>query len=385
MTPLYQRREGTSHRSSSWDQSGGNRDYVVVPAGSTFAIAQIDGPAIVKHIWITIASEDRYSLRKALIRAWWDGEGMPSIDSPLGDFFGVGHGVASHYASALLNMTTAQGVIETKAGMNSFFEMPFRKSAKIEIVNECEHNVILYYYVDYVKQPLAEDTLYFHASWRRENPTRGTVDLVSLRMEHDAQPLPNYADQRVYEGKNLTGDENYVILDAVGEGHFVGCNLSVDHLNPMPGFSWPGEGDDMFFIDDELWPPRLHGTGTEDYFCAGWGYPSGKYDAPYHGVSLYAPIRGNGNAWRESNTIPFEDYSGKITQYRFHVVDPVIFRKSLRFSIEHGHNNAQSNDYASVAYWYQNEPHKPFPNMLPVKDRLPLSEKDSARHFYQSF
>ncbi|MFD1906491.1 DUF2961 domain-containing protein [Paenibacillus rhizoplanae] len=121
----------------------------------------------------------------------------------------------------------------------------------------------------------------------------------------------NYADQKVYELKNLTGDDNYVLMDAVGEGHYVGCNLSIDHLNPMPGFSWPGEGDDMFFIDGEPWPPRLHGTGTEDYFCAAWGYPSGKYDSPYHGISLYAPIRGNGDAWRESNTILFNDYSGK--------------------------------------------------------------------------
>lgn len=385
MKPLYLRREGASRRSSSWDRSGGNRDSIRIEAGASATIADIRASAVIKHIWMTIASEDRYSMRKVLLRAWWDGEDEPSIDSPVGDFFGVGHGVASHYASAPLNMITTQGAIETKAAMNCFFEMPFRQSGRIDLVNECEHAIGVYYYVDYVEEPVTDEHFYFHASWRREMPTQGTFDLAALKIEHDKQSLSNYSDQRVYEHKNLTGDENYVILDAEGEGHYVGCNLSIDHLNPMPGFSWPGEGDDMFFIDGEPWPPRMHGTGTEDYFCAAWGYPSGKYDTLYHGVSLYAPIRGNGDAWRESNTILFNDYSGKITQYRFHIVDPVIFRKSLRFSIEHGHNNAQSNDYASVAYWYQREPHKAFPQMLAVDMRLPLAEKESARRFFQTY
>lgn len=385
LNALYLRKEGSSHRQSSWDQTGGNRDFITIEPSQTTVLAAIDGPGVIQHIWLTVASDDRYALRKALLRMYWDHEEKPSVESPLGDFFGVGHGVATHFVSLPLNMIATQGVIETKAAMNCFFEMPFRTRARVEITNECEHPIILYYYVDYVERPVSEDCFSFHASWRREMPTQGLVDLASLKREHDQQPLPNYADQRTYELKNLTGNENYVILEAVGEGHYVGCNLSIDHLNPMPGFSWPGEGDDMFFIDDEPWPPRLHGTGTEDYFCSAWGYPAGKYDAPFHGVSLLAPLRGYGDAWRESNTILFNDYSGKSTQYRFHLVDPVIFRRSLRFSIEHGHGNSQSNDYSSVAYWYQSEPHKPFPAMLPAALRLPLSEKESARRFYQTF
>ncbi|UMV45654.1 DUF2961 domain-containing protein [Paenibacillus macerans] len=385
MNQLYLRKEGTSRRLSSWDQTGGNRDFIVIGAGQTAVIAEIASSGVIQHIWITIAAKNKYAFRKVLIRMFWDDEQEPSVDSPVGDFFGVGHGVASHYVSAPLNMITTQGVIEDKAAMNCFFEMPFRKGARIEIVNECEDEMILYFYVDYVEKEVPDDSFYFHASWRRENPTQGLVDLAALKAEHDQQDKANYADQKVYELKNLTGDDNYVLLDAVGEGHFVGCNLSIDHLNPMPGFSWPGEGDDMFFIDGEPWPPRLHGTGTEDYFCAAWGYPSGKYYAPYHGLSLYAPIRENGDAWKESNTISFNDYSGKMTQYRFHIVDPVIFRKSLRFSIEHGHGNSQSNDYSSVAYWYQREPHKAFPQMLPVSQRLPIPEKESARLFYRTF
>ncbi|MBO7746914.1 DUF2961 domain-containing protein [Paenibacillus sp. MWE-103] len=385
MQQLYLRKEGTSHRASSWDRTGGNRDCLEITAGAAAVITDIDGPGIVKHIWMTIGARDKYAFRKALLRMYWDDEREPSVDAPVGDFFGVGHGVASHYVSMPLNMITTQGVVENKAAMNSFFEMPFRRRARIELVNECEHDLVLYYYVDYVKQPVPEDSFYFHASWRRENPTKGTSDLERLKAGQDAQDQAAYADVKVCEIKNLTGDDNYVLLDAEGEGHYVGCNLSIDHINPVPGFSWPGEGDDMFFIDGEPWPPRLHGTGTEDYFCAAWGYPSGQYYAPYHGLSLYAPIRENGDAWRESNTIPFLEYSGKMTQYRFHIVDPIIFRSSLRFSIEHGHGNAQSNDYSSVAYWYQREPHKAFPEMLPVALRLPLAEKESARRFYRTF
>ncbi|TDF98784.1 glycoside hydrolase family 172 protein [Paenibacillus piri] len=384
MNNLFLRKEGKSQRQSSWDRSGRNKDRITIGAGSTAVIAEMEGSGIIQHIWMTMAAKDQYSFRKALIRMYWDHESEPSVDSPVGDFFGVGHGVASHYVSLPLNMITTQGVVEDKAAMNCFFEMPYRKGAKIEIVNECENEIILYYYIDYVEKEVPDDSFYFHASWRREMPTKGTVDLTALKAVHDRQDDPRYSEQIVYDIANLSGDENYVLLDAEGEGHYVGCNLSIDHLNPMPGFSWPGEGDDMFFIDGEPWPPRLHGTGTEDYFCAAWGYPSNKYDSPYHGVSLAAPLHGYGDAWKESGTKSFNDYSGKWTQYRFHIVDPIIFRKSLVFSIEHGHGNSQSNDYASVAYWYQREPHKKYPEMLPVSKRLPVSQKESARLFYQT-
>ncbi|WP_233500851.1 glycoside hydrolase family 172 protein, partial [Paenibacillus antibioticophila] len=245
MNELYLRKEGTSRRQSSWDQTGGNRDFFVIGAGQTAAIAEIAGSGVIQHIWMTIAAKNKYAFRKVLIRMFWDDEQEPSVDSPVGDFFGVGHGVASHYVSAPLNMITTQGVIEDKAAMNCFFEMPFRKGARIEIVNECEDEMVLYFYVDYVEKAVPDDSFYFHASWRRENPTQGLVDLSALKAEHDQQDKANYSDQKVYELKNLTGDDNYVLLDAVGEGHYVGCNLSIDHLNPMPGFSWPGEGDDM--------------------------------------------------------------------------------------------------------------------------------------------
>lgn len=385
MDALYRRKEGTSRRASSWDRTGANRDAIQIEPGATAIIADIAGSGVVQHIWMTFASSEQYAFRRIVVRMYWNDEPTPSVEAPIGDFFGVGHGVASHYVSAPLNMITAQDGFPPYAAMNCWFPMPFQRAARIEIVNECASNVTLYYYVDYVERPVGDDDFTFHAQWRREHTTPATVDLRALKAEHDAQDRPGFTTERTDVLTNLSGDGNYVILDAEGEGHYVGCNLSIDHLNPVPGFSWPGEGDDMFFIDGEPWPPRLHGTGTEDYFCAAWGYPAGKYDAPYHGISLYAPLRSNGDTWRDERTISFRDYSGKLTQYRFHVLDPIIFRRSLRFSIEHGHANIQANDYASVAYWYQREPHKAFPQILPVGQRLPLPEKESARRFYESF
>ncbi|GGF96248.1 glycoside hydrolase family 172 protein [Paenibacillus abyssi] len=380
---LSLRKQGKSRRVSSWDKTGRNKDNITIKSGETAVIADIKGPGIIKHIWTTIAINEQYSFRKVMLKMYWDGETEPSVESPIGDFFGVGHGVASHYVSLPLNMITTQGVVENKAAMNCFFEMPFAKEARIEITNDCEQDLIMYFYIDYLETPVPAESFYFHAHWRREI-TIGTMDLLSLKPEHDGQGNPWHSEDKVNAVPNLDGKENYVILDAVGEGHYVGCNLSVDHINPIPGFVWPGEGDDMFFIDGETWPPTLHGTGTEDYFCAAWGYPSGKYDGPFHGISLAAPLRGYGEAWRDRNIIPFHDCSGKWTTYRFHITDPILFEKSLLFSIEHGHANCQSNDYSSVAYWYQREPHKAFPEILPVQQRLPLSEKESARRFYQS-
>ena len=155
------------------------------------------------------------------------------------------------------------------------------------------------------------------------------------------------------ERLNFTGKDNYVVLDAVGRGHYVGCHIDVDL--PTPG--WWGEGDDMFFIDGEPWPPRLHGTGTEDYFCGAWNYNNlnQTFATPYYGYHF------------KTNA----DYTGKHSQYRFHIEDPIHFTKSLLFSIEHGHANDKEGDWSSTAYWYQTLPHKPFPAFPAVDQRLP--------------
>jgi hypothetical protein len=385
MKRLYLPKKGRSKRVSSWDKTGKNDDYITINPYETINIAEIKGPGIINHIWMTIATDEKYSFRKVLIRAYWDGEEEPSVNAPIGDFFGVGHGVASHYISLPLNMITSQGSIENKAAMNVYFEMPFKKNARFEIVNECDNEIVIYYHIDYIEKMIEDESYYFHASWRRELPTDGNVNLALLKSNHEKHKDPWWAVNQVNKNSNQDGKGNYIILDAKGEGHYVGCNLSIDNINPIPGYAWPGEGDDMFFIDGDEWPPSLHGTGTEDYFCSAWGFPSFKYYGPFHGISLAAPLKGYGNSWKDEKTVSFHDCSGKWTIYRFHILDPVIFNESLIFSLEHGHANSQSNDYASVAYWYQKEPHKSLPEILPVNKRLPLSEKESARRFFQSF
>jgi hypothetical protein len=150
---------------------------------------------------------------------------------------------------------------------------------------------------------------------------------------------------------NVTGQGNYTILEAEGRGHYVGCVLNVHNLCETNLWNWYGEGDDMIFIDGEEWPPSLHGTGTEDYFNTAW-CPQKEYSAPYHGITL-----GGGDNW-----------GGHVSLYRLHVEDPVTFERSIRVTIEHGHANKRSDDYSSVAYWYQVEPHRSF-SILPVEQR----------------
>jgi hypothetical protein len=293
---------------------------------------------------------------------WWDGETEPSVETPIGDFFGVGHAKASHYWSLPLSMVTGGRAAQTnQAAMNSFFPMPFARGARIAVENQGERPVqAFYYYIDYEQYSAAlSDALQFHAQWRRSSPINPSTDLAT------ADPA------EIRKLVNLKGDGNYVILEAHGRGHYVGCNLSIDHINPIRGFGWFGEGDDMIYLDGEE-SPSIVGTGTEDYFCAAWGYPSGAYSMPYHGISLAGPNEGP------------EAYSGKWTMYRFHIDDPIMFEKMIRVTIEHGHANVHANDYSSVAYWYQTEPHEKFPPLAAVRARLPRPADESLRDFWRT-
>lgn len=342
---LSRLREGQSRRLSSYDTTGGNWDAWRINGGETRELARITGPGCIRHIWATVSAEDEHYLRKALLRAYWDGEASPSVDTPLGDFFGVGHGVVNSYSCAVLNMSANRGQ-EKHAAMNCYFPMPFSQEARIALVNESDKPInSVYFYLDYDLLPTApDDHGRFHAKWRRENPTDGWA-----RVKPQQQPDWGEAGRL----PNLTDRENYLFLEARGRGHFVGVNLSVHNLCG----GWWGEGDDMFMVDGQKWPPDLHGTGSEDYFSHAWGMqPHNSF--LYNGVSYHKP----GTAF---------NYNERITVYRYHINEPVIFHKSLRVSIEHGHANSHSNDYSSVAYWYQTEPHYDFCAMLPVDRRLP--------------
>ena len=321
-------------RASSWDRSGGNRDFVSIPAGETAVVADIKGAGMITHIWITTRSDaEEHILRKLVLRMFWDGEENPSVLVPVGDFFGMGHGMTRNFASLPLQMSPSDG-----RGLNCFFPMPFSKEARVEVTNEGSMDLPwFFWYVDYEEhEDIGEDLGRFHAQWRRENPTEA-VD-------------PPQAGDKV----NLDGKENYVLLEAEGWGHYVGCCLNVDSKNKQ----WYGEGDDMIFIDgDEM--PTLVGTGTEDYFNCSWGNRD-EYSAPYHGLQVVS--------YREPR-----DWTGKHSMYRLHIEDPVYFEKSIKVTIEHGHANALANDVSSTAYWYQTEPHKPF-GILPAEQRLPQED-----------
>ena len=344
-------RSSARRRCSSWDRSGGNDDRVTLRPGETATLAEIDGAGSVNHIWITVAHEHMTTtpqtlepdvLRSLLLRMYWDGEDEPSVLVPLGDFFGVGHGRTANFVSAPLQMSPQDG-----KGFNCFFHMPFAAGARIEVTSElAEESVYLYYYVDYEAYDHLEGGLgRFHAQWRRSNPCPGP-----------GQQPGGTNEDFLLRGTNLTGDGNYVILEAEGRGHYAGCVLSIRNLRGTSQWNWYGEGDDMIFIDGDTWPPTLHGTGTEDYFNTAW-CPSESYHAPYHGITL----PGSAN------------WAGEIGLYRFHIEDPVTFTERIRVTIEHGHANKRSDDYASVAYWYQEEPHRPF-GILPVTQRVQHSQ-----------
>jgi len=303
-----------SKRVSSHDRTGGNKDSLTIEHGATAVLAEIKGPGAVHHIWVTIAAEAFYG-RKIVLRAYWDGEANPSVEAPVGDFFGVGHGLNRNLTSLPVACSS-----EGRA-RNCYWFMPFRKSARITVTNEGAETVpAFYHYIDYRELPsLPADTPTFHAQYRQETP--------------------------------CASGRNYVLLDAAGRGHYVGCSLSV--LQRAMG--WWGEGDDMIFVDGER-APSLHGTGSEDYFSDAWGMREGQN--LFYGCPLQE-----------------EDFQvgSKATVHRFHIPDPIPFTKSIRVEIEHGHANDRSDNYASVAFWYQTEPHKALPPLAPVGERLPFA------------
>jgi len=357
-----------TRRASSWDQTGGNDDNIKIQPGETVVLADIEGTGCINHLWCTHFCPQPDYLRRVILRMKWDNESDYSVEVPLGDFFGIGHAQMANFASLPLQMSPAEG-----RSFNCFFPMPFSERAVVEITSECDVEVMFYYYVDYgLHDQIPPDFGRFHAQWRRENPCDGISDEGMDNQEFE------------FGGTNIGGAGNYVILEAEGRGHYVGCNLNIHNLRRRPDLEWPselgwpmrleeafgrmevvfkcfnwyGEGDDMIFIDGEEWPPGLHGTGTEDYFNTAF-CPAVKYDALYHGITLPG-----GPNW-----------SGKISLYRFHIEDSIHFQKSIRVTIEHGHANRRSDDYSSTAYWYQLEPHKPFPSLPPVEDRLPRAEE----------
>ena len=322
-------------RASSYDRTGGNDDFRKMAAGETITLLDDNGPAIITHIWVTIASPEAYHLKKLVLRMYWDGETSPSVETPIGDFFGLGLG------EYFLFESTPLAVASDKA-LNSFFPMPFRKHARITVTNQGSEDVDAFYFnIDYQALPkdLPADTMYFHAQYRQAAPNKGWTN------QWESNDAAN-----VNGKKNLEGDGNYIWMEAAGHGHFVGVTMSV--LQNQDG--WWGEGDDMFFVDGAK-QASLNGTGSEDYFLGAWDFG----DRPFSYALFGAPVKGEELAGSRSSV------------YRFHLDSPIPFTKSLRATIEHGHANHRSDNFFSVAYWYQNEPHAAFPPLPPVERRIP--------------
>lgn len=368
---LTKTKHARSARASSWDQSGRDQDYWMIPAGETVVLADIEGPGCLTHLWMTsfcrrllgpsIAEPNHVSkvasvleihnalgvsyevadpawYRKVLIKMTWDDQAHPSVLAPLGDFFCIGHSMPGTFSSLPFTVSAKPGE-EYKFGgvssVNCYLPMPFNKRAKIEIINENDVPFGLFFYIDYemYKEPLSDDTVYFHAQWHRENPCDGWGPELQVNSP-EVNSVPN-----------IDGKGNYVILEAEGQGHYIGCNHSVAHFEE----SWWGEGDDMFFIDGEE-IPSIVGTGGEDYFGHAWGMQ--KVAFPFCGSIVHE-----------------SDMPGYQVSYRFHILDPIYFSKSIKVTMEHGHANHLADDWSTTAYWYQTLPSKPF-GILPVEQRV---------------
>ncbi|MBV9081392.1 MAG: DUF2961 domain-containing protein [Acidobacteriaceae bacterium] len=297
--------------------------FVNIAAGETFTLADIAGPGGIQHIWMTPTGD----WRTEILRMYWDGETQPSVETPVGDFFGMGWGKFAQIASLPI-------CVNPGSGFNSYWPMPFRKRAKITMENQGSRPMSLYYSVDYTRTEVPADAGYFHAQFRRVNP--------------------------------LPYKQVYTILDEVkGKGQYVGTYLAWGVHNN----GWWGEGEVEFFIDGDREFPTINGTGTEDYF-------GGSYDFEDHEKKKYveftSPYTGLIQVLQPDGLYQSQQRFG---MYRWHIPDPVRFERDLRVTIQalgwrkDGTYLPLQDDIASVAYWYQMEPHAAFPK-LPGKEQL---------------
>jgi hypothetical protein len=327
-----------SLKQSSSNPTGGNADSWLIAAGSTRDLFYSDGPGVITHLWFTIAAASLNHLKEVVIRIYWDGQAKPSVESPVGDFFGLNLGQYVIYQSAFLNCSPMKA-------LNCYFAMPFRKSARITATNESSQAVTAFYSnIDYQLVPqLPDDSLYFHAQYRQAAPNAATTN--DWKTNGDANRL-----------LNTDGRQNYVYVETRGRGHMMGVTLGVLQNQEF----WMGEGDDMIFVDDES-KPLIFGTGSEDYFCGAWDF--GGRDSAMPFAHLY-----NGAHFIQSA----ERVGGRYCLYRWHADNPVTFTRYLKHTMEHGHANHRADNFYSVCYWYQTEPYTAFPPLPPAAARIPV-------------
>lgn len=328
--PFYARAQNyKSLKQSSYDRTGGNADRWQIPAGGVQEIFNATGPGVITHIWFTIASGSADHLKEIVIRGYWDGNAKPSVEAPIGDFFGLNLGQYQIYESEYLKCSPGRS-------LNCYFSMPYKRSARFTVTNEGSAQVGAFYSnIDYLTVPkLPDDVVYFHAQYR--------------------QATPNVAVTGPNPKLNPDGKQNYTYMEARGKGHLMGVTLGVlQNAN-----AWWGEGDDMIFIDDET-KPAIIGTGSEDYFLGSWDF-GGLYNAQPFAHTMYgAPI-----------ITSAERYGGRYCCYRWHGDNPVTFEKYLRHTMEHGHANDRADNFYSCAYWYQTAPYTDFPALPALAQRI---------------
>ncbi len=328
MLPSYARVQNyKSLKQSSHDRTGGNVDRWQINAGGTQELFNCEGPGIITHIWFTIAATGGNHLKELVLRAYWDGNPKPSVEAPVGDFFGLNLGQYQVYQSAYLACSPGRS-------LNCYFSMPFRRSARMTVTNEGKAGVGAFYSnIDYLLARLPEDALYFHAQYRQTSPC-----------------LPNRASE-----KNPDGKDNYVFVETSGRGNLMGVTLGV----LLNADGWMGEGDEMIFVDDEA-KPVIIGTGSEDYFLGSWNFGGRDGAQPFAHHYYGAPI-----------IIMPERTGGRYCCYRWHGDNPVTFSRYLKHTMEHGHANNRGDNFFSVGYWYQDQPYTDFPALPALEDRIP--------------
>ncbi len=300
--------------------------FIIIEPGKTFTLAEINGQGAIQHIWMTPTGNWRFSI----LRIYWDDETTPSVETPAGDFFAMGWGKYAQISSLPI-------CVNPGSAFNSYWMMPFRKRAKITMENLDVRSMRLYYQIDYTLTQVPKDAAYFHAQFRRINP--------------------------------LPEKEVYTIIDNIkGKGHYVGTYLAWGVNNN----GWWGEGEIKFYLDGDQQFPTICGTGTEDYFCGSYNFENQEkkqyqeFTTPYSGLAQV--IRPDGLYQSQQ----------RFGLYRWHIADPVRFESDLRVTIQAlgwksgGRYLPLRDDIASVAYWYQVEPHASFPK-LPNKDQLEVN------------
>jgi hypothetical protein len=318
-----------SLKQSSFDRTGGNSDRWPIAAGAVQEVFSATGSGVITHVWFTIAARSNDHLKELVLRAYWDGNTKPSIEVPIGDFFGLNLGSYTIYESAYLACSPGKS-------LNCYFAMPFKRSARVTVTNEGALEVGSFYSnIDYISVPsLPEDVLYFHAQYRQSAPC---TPVAGAKL-------------------NPAGEKNYVYLETRGRGHLMGVTLGV--LQNANG--WWGEGDEMVFVDDEQ-KPVIVGTGSEDYFLGSWDF-GGRDGAISFAHAMYgAPLIVNA-----------ERTGGRYCCYRWHGDNPITFERYLKHTMEHGHANDRGDNFFSAAYWYQSTPFTDFPALPPVAQRTPV-------------